>query len=145
MRKSRLIGTWRSDRKLTLQDIQARRDIKPKARKILEGIFGKLVLMYRQKTVVSLFEGVKTTEHYRVLGEDSGCAVIRALNPGPLGKRYVMVHFENDDCYWISLGKYREFFRRISRAPTMPSSVFRTRGTLSAGQKSRRSPKSAHG
>lgn len=142
MKTRTLLGTWVSDRRRTLEDVDARRDIKPKARRILKTMFGKLRLTYRNKTVVSHFEGQKTIERYEILGRTDNQIAIKSVQRGNLGERIYLLTFDGEDRYSISLGKFREYFKR---APTMPSSVFRTRGTLSAGQKSRRSPKSAHG
>ncbi len=46
MYDDRLVGTWKSDKRKTLQDIAARRDVSAASRKVLKRIFGKLVLRY---------------------------------------------------------------------------------------------------
>lgn len=143
MLDERLVGTWRSDRKRTAADIAARRDIPAKKRRKILPIFGHLVLRYtRRGRCHSTFRGDKEVTRYRVLGKTADSVVVESRpqhSNKDWGPSIYHLRFESlgpsPSCYWIALGSFREFFRRVKAPPNK-----RLQRTRSAPA-SRRSPR----
>jgi hypothetical protein len=129
----RLLGTWKSDDKRTLKEWTWKRSLSARKRKKFKSIFGKLEVTYT-RTKISSRLGPRDWESWRrysVLAADETSVAIlefgnlRIKNSGnydPLCMDLVKelcskpaihhIHFEGEH-YWISLGKNREFFRKI--------------------------------
>jgi hypothetical protein len=108
----RLLGTWRSDRRRTLKDWIWPRDWPARKRKKLAGIFGHLTLRYTQTRSYSDYRGHKEIRRYEVVAADSDSVAIRRWDSLYAEWRIRHIHFEGDR-YWISLGRQREWFRRV--------------------------------
>jgi hypothetical protein len=134
MYDKRLIGTWRSDKRRTAREIRARRDIPAgKRRTQLVSIFGKLTLRYTRSKCYTEFNGTKEVRPLRIVAKDSGGVVV--LGTTPLSNQDLIYHIrfeapsgpsDKPQYYWISLGQFREYFRRLrARRPTLirPPSV----------------------
>ncbi len=120
---SRLVGTWRSDLRRTTKDIEARRDIPANSRRSLVRLFGRLTLRYTRTRCYSTLDGSTDNLSYRVLAKNSDEVVVAGLSSvtGELSIHHI--HFEGR-YYWISLGAFREYFRRLPgarRAPRQPT------------------------
>lgn len=114
MTKKWLIGAWRSDAARTRAELEARRDIPPKTRQALRQIFGRLTITYGARIAVSCYDGLTTRQAYRVLACDAtSVAIVCRGQRRPETRLYQLV-FEDQDHYWICLGKIREFFVRVS-------------------------------
>ena len=113
MDDSRLIGTWRSDKRKTSTEMASRRNVNSAKYKKLISLFGKLELRYTRSHCYSRFETHKSVSWYKVLGKDDDSVVILSVSP-TAGKQIVHIHFEGSR-YWVYLGSSgnREFFRRI--------------------------------
>jgi hypothetical protein len=113
MTDSRLIGTWRSDGRRTLQEIAARRDIPATQRRKLARFFGKLELRYTRTKCYARMETHASASGYLVLAKDASSVAILSSNSFA-GEQIHHIHFEGP-YYWILLGsgKVREFFRRV--------------------------------
>lgn len=116
----RLIGTWKSDRRLTAKDIAARRDIPTAKVARLARIFGHLTLRYTPTRCYSQFHEGKDVRSYRVLAKTADSVVVRsrALAPETFTSVYHLRFTEvgpSPSVYWISLGAFREFFRRVKK------------------------------
>lgn len=100
-------------------------------RRKLRAIFGKLEITYTRTKIISKLRNWETWRSYAVLGTDETSVAIWVLGDLRIknAQRYDPVcldllkehwskseirhiHFARN-CYWISLGKNREFFRRI--------------------------------
>src|SRR5687767_5714664 len=118
MYDTRLLGTWRSDRRRTERDVTARRDIPAKARRGFLPIFGHLTLRYTRTRCYAEYQGDKDSWSYRVLGKSADSVVIEGTSGDGYPEGFLrQLHFESlgpkPRFYWICLGNFREFFRRI--------------------------------
>lgn len=110
----RLLGTWQSDARKSRHEVRSRTDLSEKAKKTLIRMFGKLRLRYTRTRCYYEYEGCKGVETYRVIAKDCDSVVIPGFDPIYGEERLHQFHFEsNGQCYWISLGKVREYFKKI--------------------------------
>ena len=74
-------------------------------------MFGHLKLRFGRGSLSSEFKGERDVCRYRVLGRDQDSVVIM-VEGGFFGKpRIQHIHFERSS-YWVSIGPYREWFKR---------------------------------
>jgi hypothetical protein len=113
MRDPRLLGTWRSDGTRTARDIEARKDIAPRHQRTLAALFGQLVLRYTPTRCYATLGETTTVSRYAVVGKNADeVLVVSHDETGTRGDGLQHIHFEGDS-YWIALGPFREFFRRV--------------------------------
>jgi hypothetical protein len=130
MRDPRLLGTWRSDGARTARDIDARKDIAPRHQRTLAALFGQLVLRYTRTRCYATLGETTTVSRYAVVGKNADeVLVVSHDETGTRGDGLQHIHFEGDS-YWIALGPFREFFRRID-APSTAAPRMRARRTES--------------
>ncbi len=130
MRDRRLLGTWKSDGPRTARDINARTDFVPRHKKTLIGMFGQLELRYTPTRCYATLGETTSVSRYTVVGKNADeVLVVSHDETGTRGDGLQHIHFEGDG-YWISLGPFREFFRRID-GPSETASRTRTRRTES--------------
>ncbi len=111
---SRLIGTWKSDRRRTFLRYQPKQDSTPARVRKLKSLFGKMTIRWGRGKCYSDYQGTRETSRYELLGTDAGSVVVRILDDSLQPGRIYQIHFE-DDYYWIGLGSgLCEYFRRIS-------------------------------
>jgi hypothetical protein len=130
----RLLGKWKLDTKRTLKEWTWKKGISPGKKKSFGKILGKLTVTYtRTRIILTKREtGWHSERRYCVVAADDSSVVVvrfgetriknrRRYNFDTLGladrlfpsKPAVShIHFE-EDRYWISYGKNREFFRKI--------------------------------
>lgn len=108
----RLLGAWRSDKTQTLSEWRFAPGTSPEAGAKVEALFGKLVIRYTPARVFMEFEGDKTVCPYRVVATDEqSVAIVRRTE----GKDEIQhIHFSDENSYWVSCGRYREFFNRLA-------------------------------
>jgi hypothetical protein len=131
----RLLGTWKSDARRTLKDWRWKKSLSPKRIKKCKTIFGKSEAIFTKTKVISRLShrNWESVRRYAVLGADKNSVAIIEFGEleiknrkkyEPLTLEFVEelsqprithIHFV-DDYYWISYGKNREFFRKISGA-----------------------------
>jgi len=128
----RLLGVWRSDARATLAEWKGREKLRGKRRKFFDSIFGKLEIRYTHNRVVSRLpkKGWISSRSYAVVGTDETSVAIYVFgklwmkpNSDPEMHKLIQthfskpelqhLHFDSPDRYWISLGKNREFFRKL--------------------------------
>jgi len=110
---SRLIGTWKSDSRRTRREIAARKDIRGSKRAKLASLFGKLELRYTRTHCYTKLGDYRTTMRYTVVAKDSSS--VATVSENRLGGKQIFhIHFEGDG-YWISLGRIREYFKRVHK------------------------------
>jgi hypothetical protein len=131
----RLLGTWKSDRKRTMREIDARTDFTPKAKKFLDGMFGHLVLRYTRTRCHSTLRDSVTWFSYRVVARNAQGVLVVSIDPDEREEALSHIRFEGENSYWISLGSFREFFRRV--APTTATGA-RARGSRPAARRAPR-------
>ena len=66
----RLIGVWKSDKRKTFQDIDARRNIPAKSQKALYRMFGKLALRYTRTHFYSTFDEISNVGRYKLVAKN---------------------------------------------------------------------------
>jgi hypothetical protein len=116
----RLLGTWVSDRKRTAADIAARRDISSAKRAALLRLFGKLRLRMTRTHCHSTLGTSTDTFAYRVVAKNSDGVVVvaRSLPKWATNEEQIQhIRFESPELYWICLGPFREYFRKVHRRP----------------------------
>jgi hypothetical protein len=122
MRDRRLIGTWKSDGARTIRDLEARRDIPARHKRTLAAMFGRLQLRYTPTRCYSTLGETTTVSRYSVVGKNADEVLVVSHDAsGRRGDGLQHIHFEGDR-YWISLGPFREYFRRID-GPSKTKSV----------------------
>jgi hypothetical protein len=124
MYDARLLGVWRSDARRTLRELRARRDISPKAQRLLGNLVGKLELRFTRARCSTTLDGHTLTGRYAVVAKDASSVATIATDV--LGEKQIShIHFEGSR-FWISVGKglFREFFKRVgpSNLALRPSS-----------------------
>ena len=132
---SRLLGTWKSDRRRTFAEWSWGENVSPKKKEKLKSLFGKLLITYTRSRIIWNLPHRKwvNSRRYTILGTDEASVAI--VVSGELyikdPKKYDrfnlqtvkelwskpeirQIHFAGNH-YWISIGngKNREFFRRI--------------------------------
>jgi hypothetical protein len=139
MLDKRLIGTWRSDKKRTAQEIRSRRDISTgKRRTFLINIFGKLTVRFTRTKCYTTLKGCTDVGPLRIVAKDAGGVVILSRSIG--GDIIYHIRFEHrpngglPNYYWICLGQFREYFRRVNRTPAPDGSKRRRKRPADADQ-----------
>jgi len=102
---------WKSDLRKTAGEIAARADISSASKARLLLMFGKLTLRYTRTRCHSKFEEHVAVSPYKVVARDSSGVVIVGASLID-SEQITHIHFEKHG-YWICLGKFREYFRRI--------------------------------
>lgn len=133
MYDKRLIGTWRSNKRRTVQEIRARRDIRAgKGRTNLEKLFGRMTVRYTRSRYYIHLNGVSWSETFRVVAKNSESVVVVGGKSSITGEDYIShIHFEElaghpeqPMSYWLVCEGFREYFRRVlpRRAKTRKTS-----------------------
>ncbi len=87
------------------------RSMKSDRRKWFAGLFGHLKLRYTPRYLHSDYKGFCERNRYEVVAMDADSVAI-ICSP----ERILHIHFE-DGGYWISLGRNREWFKRVKSKP----------------------------
>jgi hypothetical protein len=130
----RLIGAWRSDRRRTMKEWVFPVRWTPTMRRRLAGIFGHLLLRYTRSRMHSDFQGHCAVRAYKVLASDSDSVAILHWDDLLGEQRVKQLHFEGRH-YWISLGRNREFFKKIEPSETAVKSKVVAPGRQSGKQR----------
>jgi hypothetical protein len=113
----RLLGTWRSDKKLTVAEWAFPKTVTSKARRAILALFGKFTMRYTATRIYGEFERHRTITPYRVLASDAdSVAILRFIEDRKTEIQHV--HFVDNNRHWVSVGRNREFFRRIAGLTT---------------------------
>src|SRR3569833_2980128 len=92
---SRLIGTWRSDRRRTLKDWIWKPRTSSQKRKRVADILGHLVILFTRRKIYADFKGHRSSVSYKVLGVDANSVAI-------MHKSIQHIHFVGPKHYWIT-------------------------------------------
>jgi len=129
-RDTRLEGSWRSNKKLTVATMEnltlaSGKKLSARKRQLLASIFGKLIVTYDHRTVICQMPSPKggppsrNTSPYRIVASDRG-SLVYVSNSLLTGEPTINhVYFEGPDRYWIYLHRtsMKEYFDRISPSP----------------------------
>jgi hypothetical protein len=110
---SRLLGTWRSDRDLTMKYWRFSPDSTPETKETVANFFGHLVwrITKARFSVEFEVENIQYSRPYRVIAKDALSALVGIGPESDQDLQYI--RFEQDHLYIIA-GKYNfEFFTRI--------------------------------
>jgi len=107
----RLLGTWQSDAPLTLAEWTFASDTSDADRARIEAYFGRQTLRYTAAQISSELEGTRAVCPYRVATIDGDWVAIVRRTQGRDEIQHL--HFIEPDVYCVSVGRSREFFRRI--------------------------------
>jgi hypothetical protein len=129
----RLLGTWKSDRARTLKEWIWVKHPSAAKRKKLAALFGRLEIRFLPGRMISKLPhcGWETSRPYVVLGTDETSVAVFEFGDLQIKnarkydslclawvkelwseRRIRHINFEGEH-YWISLGRNREFFRKI--------------------------------
>ena len=118
---SRLIGTWKSNRKLTLPTFPNREQLTSDKRAFFDSIFGKLRVTYATRQMTMELPGesgappFRQSCAYRLSSFDADSVTI--VHPDAVtGKQTsTVVHFDGPSRYWVAVGEKggREYFDRV--------------------------------
>jgi hypothetical protein len=111
------MGTGKSDKRRTVQEIAERRDIPLKAKRALFRRFGRLELRYTRTHCRSTLDESSDVGRYKVVAKNETNAVAVSNQP-MLGEQIQHIRFEGKR-YWICLGKFREYFKRVKKGRRM--------------------------
>jgi hypothetical protein len=107
---SRLIGTWRSDREMTMKYRKFDDNVSPETRERFAQIFGKLTWRFTASEFFYANGDLQFSEPYRVVDKDYHSVVVSLQ--GHDAARLLYVQFEGD--YIISAaGHSVEYFKRV--------------------------------
>jgi hypothetical protein len=108
----RLIGTWRSDRELTMRYYCLPPNVSERTKHQLAEMFGKVVWRFTQRQFSFQLDQSRFTKLYRVIAKDATSVVIRV---GDAGDAAYLQHiwFEDDHMYTLGSKYNIEFFKRI--------------------------------
>ena len=108
----RLLGTWQSDKARTMKEIGPRLRKGSRKARIFASMFRKLRICFLKDRVYSDFGGSLEVTNYRVLASDADSVAVLYRNWFFGKARIQHIHFEGTR-YWVSIGPYREFFKRV--------------------------------
>jgi hypothetical protein len=125
-----LFGTWRSDKRKTLNTYKAYDSFPPAKKRRVAAIFGKLEVRYTRKYCYVTLNGETTRDRYDVIAEDADSIVIRSYSDefrkkvDPIlldlmedffAPTLQHLHFESErghDYYWIGIRVLVEWFKK---------------------------------
>ena len=120
----RLLGTWISDAKKTMEMMPGSPDQESEVYRKMKAIFGKLKFTFSSTEMVIEVDGKIDRSAYRILASDEYSCVIEEMDGHPeIGKelrdilkrsRFNVIHFETPESYWVQSPSsgFAEYFRR---------------------------------
>jgi hypothetical protein len=110
-----LIGTWQSDEKRTLAEVNKVKDMPEKVRNMFENnFFGKLKFRITKDKIFSDFDGNKSEESYEIVSESEKSVTIKTWNDFFNEYQESTYFIEGDSIYAVvSKYEFREYFKRI--------------------------------
>jgi hypothetical protein len=130
-----LIGTWKSDKRRTLETCHRYHELAGAKRRRFGSLFGKLVLRFTASRLLFSLRGTEWAARYEVVAQDSDSLVLRVHSDNLWKKavpftadilkklarpRLQHIHFSHRNgrqYYWIGCGIYCEWFRRQDIKP----------------------------
>ena len=109
----RLVGSWRSDRRLTFKHFTPALTSTPASLRRFRSIFGKMIVRWGTRYVYIELGGSQWKDGYKIVAKDAVSVVVSGFND-VLGEERLSQIFFEDDYYWFwTPWNMREFFRRV--------------------------------
>jgi hypothetical protein len=109
----RLLGTSKSDRRLTFKHFTPSPTSTPAELRRFKAIFGKMLVRWGTRYVYVQLGESNWKDTYEIVAQDSVSVVVRSFNDVLNEDRLSQIFFE-EDCYWFwTPWNMREFFRRV--------------------------------
>jgi len=120
---ARLVGTWQSNRELTLVEMNASDLVTIEDRTMFEATLGNVTMQYTTAEFTTRVGGEKTVTPYRVLASADGFIVIEYFDPATHSMRRRRIHVLDDriEVRVPGLG-FSEIFTRVDGPATPPAS-----------------------
>lgn len=116
----RLLGTWKSDRRLTFQNWKPSPKLRPSRVRKFRSLFGRLVMRWTRGKYYSDLDGFQDSGHYEILARDANSVVVQCWDSVPSRKLQTVepelsiIFFEGTDTYRLPLRNgFCECFKRI--------------------------------
>ena len=107
---SRLIGTWRSDREMTMKYRKFDDSVSPQTREKFADLFGKLTWRVTPSEIYFTNDAMQYSERYRVVDKDDKSVVISLEGSASTHLQYIQ--FEGDYIIVVT-GHNVEYFKRV--------------------------------
>jgi hypothetical protein len=119
----KLIGTWRSNRDLTLVEMEKSDLVTEEDREMLDGTLGKVTTTYTAKDFTTIIDGETTLTRYKVLASSDGVVVIEYFDKSfhSMRRRRIKV-FDDELAVKVPGLGFDEIFTRIDR-PAPPTAT----------------------
>jgi len=129
-----LIGTWKSNKELTIKTIHLPATVTKDAKKRFENLFGRMTITYTKSQSIARmaayaeFEDWESTSSYRIVAETKNKLSIKGKEQDADEETLETLHFVNQNQYWIELPigegqlEGREYFDRQLKPVAEPQS-----------------------
>jgi len=119
----RLVGTWQSDRQLTLVEMDASDLVTSEDRAMFEATLGNVTMRYTATEFTTIVGGERAVTPYHVLASADGFVVIEYFDPATHSMRRQRIHVLDDriEVRVPGLG-FSEIFTRVNAPATPPAS-----------------------
>jgi hypothetical protein len=123
--KQWIIGSWKSNRELTVATLKLKKDVSPELRARLEDVFGRMTVTFRERDLTAFTPAHAEEPEWRfscaytvLLATDSKL-VYRSQNPQTKKDESTTLSFEGADRYSVPLPEFqgKEYFDRIPSPP----------------------------
>ena len=109
-----LLGTWRSDKKRTIEAWGKHPPGSAKFRRSFVPDLGKMTISYGAKLARTTFHKVDETNAYRVVWQSSD-AVFVVFGRAKAAQSGQLIYFKAPDVYWVHCGRFVEYFSKQKR------------------------------
>jgi hypothetical protein len=109
----RLLGVWRSNRELTMQNWRFEPGISPETKRLLSQTFGKVTWRFTNTQFFFQLDQSGFTQRYRVIAKDPISVVIAFGEEDVPSSTFQYIRFENDYLYILAAKYNLEFFSRV--------------------------------
>ena len=132
-----LIGSWKSNRDLTVATIRVSPPMPPEKRARFEKLFGTMVITYTGSEMTAVFPAFEkypervTKEKYQIVAESEDRLLVRSKDARSGEEKTKAMNFVGKDRYWIDLDGFqnltgKEYFDRVrSQEPNSEGSTKR--------------------
>lgn len=109
-----LVGTWRSDKKRTIEAWGKHPPASAKFRRSFVPDLGKMTISYDAKFARTKFHEVDETNRYRVIWQSRDAAFV-VFGLAKADQSGQLINFETPDLYWVHCGRFIEYFSKQKR------------------------------
>jgi hypothetical protein len=109
-----LVGTWRSDKKRTIEAWGKYPPASAKFRRSFVPDLGKMTISYGAKVAKTKFYEVDESNPYRVIWQ-SRDTVFVVFGRAKADQSGQLIYFKTPDVYWVHCGRFIEYFSKQKR------------------------------